>query len=280
MRAVQLWAGKVLASVNANHDTPFQGVTSRTPVGLKSAVLRVTTLILLTRAVEAINASTENVRSANSGNICPSDQFHRRAPWSLSRRSTRRTPIFSSVIVMADMQKLTASCAFTQETRFMSALPSPTLRKYGLNPAEIRDVIDLILQLPDYLRTKRNPEPIGAPMTVRRIVANVAAEPVAEVQAFYTGLFGLDVLMDLGWIVTLGSDRMAKTQMSIMSEGGSGAPVPDLSIEVDDVDAVYARAARMGCNVVHELRDEPWGVRRFFVTDPAGKLINILSHQS
>jgi predicted enzyme related to lactoylglutathione lyase len=56
--------------------------------------------------------------------------------------------------------------------------------------------------------------------------------------------------------------------------------VPDLSIEVDDVDAVYARVKDAGCTVVHELRNEPWGVRRFFIIDPTGKLINVLSHLS
>jgi predicted enzyme related to lactoylglutathione lyase len=117
-------------------------------------------------------------------------------------------------------------------------------------------------------------------MNVRRIVANVAAGAVPDVRAFYTELFGLDVLMDLGWIVTLGSDQTARTQLSILSEGGSGAPVPDLSIEVDDVDAVYDRATKMGCDVVYKLGDEPWGVRRFFVADPTGKLINILAHSS
>jgi hypothetical protein len=29
---------------------------------------------------------------------------------------------------------------------------------------------------------------------------------------------------------------------------------------------------------VHPLTDEPWGVRRFFVRDPSGKVLNILSH--
>lgn len=115
-------------------------------------------------------------------------------------------------------------------------------------------------------------------MSVQRIVANIAADSVPEVQRFYADLFGLDVLMDLGWVVTLGSGETAVTQMSILSEGGSGAPVPDLSIEVDDVDAVYARAKEIGCQVVHDLRDEPWGVRRFFIADPTGKLLNVLSH--
>jgi predicted enzyme related to lactoylglutathione lyase len=115
-------------------------------------------------------------------------------------------------------------------------------------------------------------------MTVRRIVANIAADSVPEVRDFYADLFELDVLMDLEWVVTLGSGESAATQMSILCEGGSGAPVPDLSIEVDDVDAVYARAKEIGCEVVHDLRDEPWGVRRFFIVDPTGKLLNVLSH--
>ncbi|MGE3871815.1 MAG: VOC family protein [Parvibaculaceae bacterium] len=115
-------------------------------------------------------------------------------------------------------------------------------------------------------------------MTVRRIVANIAADSVPELRTFYSDLFGLDTVMDLGWIVTLGSGDRAVTQLSILSEGGSGAPVPDLSIEVDDVDEVYRRAREMGCEVVHDLRDEPWGVRRFFIHDPAGKIVNVLSH--
>ena len=115
---------------------------------------------------------------------------------------------------------------------------------------------------------------------MRRIVANIAADRVPEVRKFYSDLFGLETVMDLGWIVTLASRETALTQMSILSEGGSGAPVPDLSIEVDDVDEVYRRARQIGCELVHELTDEPWGVRRFFIRDPTGKLLNVLSHLS
>ncbi|MGE0238993.1 MAG: VOC family protein [Parvibaculaceae bacterium] len=117
-------------------------------------------------------------------------------------------------------------------------------------------------------------------MAVLRVVANIAADSVPEVRKFYSELFGLDAVMDLGWIVTLKSGETQVPQISIMSEGGSGAPVPDLSIEVDDVDEVYARARKAGCKMVHELTDEPWGVRRFFIHDPAGKLVNVLSHRS
>ncbi|KZY48610.1 glyoxalase [Roseovarius sp. HI0049] len=117
-------------------------------------------------------------------------------------------------------------------------------------------------------------------MTVKRIVANIATERVAEVSRFYTDLLGLETAMDMGWIATLASGEHALTQVSIMSEGGSGTPVPDISIEVEDVDAIHARAREMGCDIAYDLTDEPWGVRRFYLRDPAGKLVNILSHKA
>ena len=49
-------------------------------------------------------------------------------------------------------------------------------------------------------------------------------------------------------------------------------------IEVDDIDALYARAKSLGHEIIYDLKDEPWGVRRFYVRDPAGKLLNILAH--
>lgn len=78
--------------------------------------------------------------------------------------------------------------------------------------------------------------------------------------------------------VTLASDQTARPQLSIATEGGSGTAVPDLSIEVEDVDAVYQRAKNLGHAIEYELTDEPWGVRRFYLFDPTGKLLNILSH--
>jgi predicted enzyme related to lactoylglutathione lyase len=117
------------------------------------------------------------------------------------------------------------------------------------------------------------------PMAVRRIVANISAADPAAARAFYEELLGLKLVMDFGWILTFASDdRQAMPQMSVMSEGGSGTPVPDLSIEVDDVDEVYARVVAAGFEIVYAIVDEPWGVRRFFVRDSFGKIVNILSH--
>lgn len=116
-------------------------------------------------------------------------------------------------------------------------------------------------------------------MTVRRIVANLAASNPVAVADFYAGLLGLEKVMDLGWIVTLAADTQAAPQLRLMREGGSDTPVPDLSIEVDDVDAILVRARSMDLEVTHGPADEPWGVRRFFVRDPTGRIVNILQHR-
>jgi predicted enzyme related to lactoylglutathione lyase len=111
-----------------------------------------------------------------------------------------------------------------------------------------------------------------------RIVIDIGTDTVAEVRAFYCDLFGLEVVMDQGWIVTLASNEVAPVQLSIMSEGGSGTDAPDMSIEVDDLDAIFAKAQEMGAKVVYGPADEPWGVRRFYVCDPTGRILNVLSH--
>ena len=58
------------------------------------------------------------------------------------------------------------------------------------------------------------------------------------------------------------------------------APVnPDLSVEVDDVDAAYEAVRATGAEIVHPITNEQWGVRRFFVRDPDGKVVNVVSHR-
>ena len=68
-------------------------------------------------------------------------------------------------------------------------------------------------------------------------------------------------------------------QVSFASEGGSGMPVPDLSIEVDNLDELLARMRHAGFTPEYGPATEPWGVRRFFVRDPFGRLVNILQHE-
>ncbi|MDH7786475.1 catechol 2,3-dioxygenase-like lactoylglutathione lyase family enzyme [Ochrobactrum sp. 19YEA23] len=116
-------------------------------------------------------------------------------------------------------------------------------------------------------------------MAVRRIVTNIATDDVAAAKRFYGDVLGLDVVMDHGWIVTYAADAQARVQIAFATEGGSGTPVPDLSIEVDDVDATLERCVAAGFAFEYGPADEEWGVRRFFVRDPYGRLVNILTHK-
>lgn len=116
-------------------------------------------------------------------------------------------------------------------------------------------------------------------MKVKRIVSNVASADIEKATAFYKDILGLKVLMDLGWIRTYGSNAKMTIQVSVMSEGGSGTAVPEMSIEVDDLDDALTRVREAGIAIEYGPASEPWGVRRFFVRDPFGKLINILQHE-
>ena len=115
-------------------------------------------------------------------------------------------------------------------------------------------------------------------MAVKRIVANIACSHPESAKAFYSQLLGMDVLMDHGWIVTFGTHARTTPQVSIATEGGSGTPVPDLSIEVDNLDELHGKMVEAGIAIEYGPVSEPWGVRRFYVRDPFGRLLNILSH--
>ncbi len=65
--------------------------------------------------------------------------------------------------------------------------------------------------------------------------------------------------MDLGWVVTLASPTNATAPVTII--GNDDPAAPGISVEVDNVDAVHARAVELGVEIAYPLRDEEWGVR-------------------
>jgi catechol 2,3-dioxygenase-like lactoylglutathione lyase family enzyme len=115
-------------------------------------------------------------------------------------------------------------------------------------------------------------------MSTRRVVPDFRSASIDESVAFYTRVLGLREVMNLGWIVTLADPERPDVQVSIMTHDATAPVVPDASFEVDDVDAAYRAAREAGAEIVHELTDEPWGVRRFFVRTPDGQVVNVLAH--
>jgi uncharacterized glyoxalase superfamily protein PhnB len=116
-------------------------------------------------------------------------------------------------------------------------------------------------------------------MTVGRIVPVLTVTDLPTAIEHYRAALGLDVVMDHGWIATL-ADADRRHQLSLMTRDATAAVNPAVSIEVDDVDAAHREALAAGLEIVHPLTDEPWGVRRFFVVDAAGNVVNVLSHHT
>jgi uncharacterized glyoxalase superfamily protein PhnB len=113
---------------------------------------------------------------------------------------------------------------------------------------------------------------------VRRIVPNLFDRDPAATRSFYVEVFDLEVAMDMGWIATLVAPGNRTAQVSVFEADAGDDQAPFVSIEVEDVDAVHARVVAAGREVVYALRDEDWGVRRFMVRDPGGRVVNVLSH--
>ncbi|WP_214409440.1 VOC family protein [Sphaerisporangium fuscum] len=115
-------------------------------------------------------------------------------------------------------------------------------------------------------------------MEIRRVVPDIRSEALEESRDFY-GRLGFVEVMNQGWVMTLASPSNPTAQVTFMGPDATAAVHPDMSIEVDDVDAAYAAMVDAGAEVLHPLQDEAWGVRRFFVRDPNGRVLNIVGHR-
>ena len=115
-------------------------------------------------------------------------------------------------------------------------------------------------------------------MSVKRIVPDIKSKHLDASRQFYVDVLGLEVAMDMGFIVTLVSPSNPTAQISLMRDDDASSILPQISVEVADVDDVHSRAILRGLHIVYPLTNEPWGVRRFFVTDPNGTVINVMGH--
>ena len=117
-------------------------------------------------------------------------------------------------------------------------------------------------------------------MAIRRIHPYVESTDVDGSRNFYTEVFGLQVAMESP-VLGLHAPELPSAQVIVCPRGWE-TPQPDFGIDVGDpeaVDRAHARVRERGLRVVYPLTDEPWGVRRFFVEDPDGRIINVLAHR-
>jgi catechol 2,3-dioxygenase-like lactoylglutathione lyase family enzyme len=120
-------------------------------------------------------------------------------------------------------------------------------------------------------------------MPIPRIVPYLESADFDAIKAFYVDTLGLEVAMEdpsMPGFLGLSSRENPSAQI-IVSGQGVEQPLPAFGVDVGDaaaVEAAHEAALRDGREVVYPLTDEPWGIRRFFVRDPSGAVVNVLAH--
>ena len=107
----------------------------------------------------------------------------------------------------------------------------------------------------------------------------------ADAVAFYRDLFGMTVVADIGWYVHLQQPDNPSMQLAFIEPGHDSVPGSHraepggvvITLEVDDVDELHARATEMGAPIHVPLRDEEWGQRHFITEDPTGLMVDVVT---
>jgi uncharacterized glyoxalase superfamily protein PhnB len=115
----------------------------------------------------------------------------------------------------------------------------------------------------------------------------IITDKVQESKEFYLRLFNCKLVYegDDGWIVIL---QLGESELGFMKPdqpsqaavfrrpfGGQGMWI---AVDVEDVNAEYARIKELGVPIEVELRDEPWGDRHFVIVDPNGIGVDVVEH--
>ena len=120
-----------------------------------------------------------------------------------------------------------------------------------------------------------------------KLNAGIITEKLAETKKFYTEVLGFGVTFENDFFILMhtpgGESEISfllpnhPSQQPIFQKAFKGEGVY-LTIEVDDVDKVYANIKKKGIPIKIELRDEPWGDRHFAIQDPNGVGIDIVKY--
>jgi predicted enzyme related to lactoylglutathione lyase len=110
-------------------------------------------------------------------------------------------------------------------------------------------------------------------------ISNLHTDDVDRAREFFRCLGLTEVGMDQGWVARfMSTDSGACVQ--VVTRDATAPEDSVMTIKVDDVDAAYEAVQQRGYQIVHPITDEPWGIRRFFVRNPDGHVINVAQHSS
>ncbi len=120
-----------------------------------------------------------------------------------------------------------------------------------------------------------------------KLNAGIVTPKLEESKTFYTTILNFGITFENDFYLLLHTPNRQAEISLLLPDHPSQQPLfhqafPGkgmyLTIEVDDVDAVYKELKAKDIEIAIDLRDEPWGDRHFAIEDPSGVAIDIVEY--
>lgn len=120
-----------------------------------------------------------------------------------------------------------------------------------------------------------------------KLNAGIITTKLAESKAFYTNILNFGITFENDFYLLMHTPNRQAEISFLLPEHSSQQPLfhPEfpgegvyLTIEVENVEAVYEDLKSKDVEINVELREEPWGDRHFAIEDPNGVAIDIVEY--
>lgn len=144
----------------------------------------------------------------------------------------------------------------------------------------MKQLITIVCWLVISLAQAQTPNPM-------KLNAGVITEKLQETKDFYTSVLGFGVTFENEFYVLLHTPDHSSEISFLQPDHPSQKPIFQsafqgkgvyLTIEVEDVDALYKQLKSKGIPFEIEIRDEPWGDRHFAIKDPNEIGIDVVTY--
>ncbi len=120
-----------------------------------------------------------------------------------------------------------------------------------------------------------------------KLNAGIITSKLKETKAFYTNILGFGVTFENEFYLLLHTPNKDAEISFLLPNHPSQQPLFHqpfngqgmyLTLEVNDVDQIYAAIKKKGIKISIDMRTEPWGDRHFAIQDPNGIGIDIVKY--
>lgn len=121
-------------------------------------------------------------------------------------------------------------------------------------------------------------------MQYDRLITSLFTADPALASAFFVRHLGMEVVLDIGWFVSLVHADHPGTEIALTQSDHPTVPEcfrrnaagMAIAVVVDNAVAVHASLIAEGCEPLSLPVDHPWGQRQFFAPGPDGVLLDVV----